>query len=159
MSVENQGEGAPLGVRWGEHMSVGVAELDADHDRIIASLNELVAAHDRHLGREAIDALFDRLMQVVLGHFAREERAMADCDYDGLAYHLGEHRRIRDRLLEIKEHELHAEESTVRAEVREFLTNWLYGHVLVDDFAYRSSFSSQRQTVDEAIAAASAEHP
>ena len=80
---------------------------------------------------------------------------MADCDYDGLAYHAGEHRRIHDRLREIQAHELHAEEATVRAEVREFLTNWLYGHVLVDDFAYRSSFGSQRETVDAAIAAAS----
>lgn len=154
MSVEDQG--APLGVRWGEHMSVGVAELDADHENIIIALNELVAAHDRHLGRDAIDALFGQLMQVVLSHFAREERAMADCDYDGLAYHASEHRRIHERLLEIQEHELHAEEATVRAEVREFLTNWLYGHVLVDDFAYRGCFNSQRDVVDEAIAAASA---
>ena len=61
-----------------------------------------------------------------------------------------------ERLLEIQEHELHAEEATVRAEVREFLTNWLYGHVLVDDFAYRGCFNSQRDVVDEAIAAASA---
>jgi hemerythrin len=152
MSVEDQG--APLGVRWGEHMSVGVAELDADHERIIAALNELVLAHDRHLGREAIDALFEQLLQVVLRHFAREERAMAECDYDGLAYHASEHRRIRDRLRAIQEHELHAEEATVRAEVREFLTNWLYGHVLVDDFAYRGVFSGQREAVDEAIAAA-----
>ena len=42
----------------------------------------------------------------------------------------------------------------MRAEVREFLTNWLYGHVLVDDFAYRGVFSGQREVVDEAIAAA-----
>lgn len=152
MSVEDQG--APLGVRWGEHMSVGVAELDADHETIIAALNELVTAHDRHLGREAIDALFEQLLQVVLRHFVREERAMAECDYDGLAYHASEHRRIRDRLRTIQEHELHAEEATVRAEVREFLTNWLYGHVLVDDFAYRGVFSGQREVVDEAIAAA-----
>ncbi len=154
MSVEDQG--APLGVRWGEHMSVGVAELDADHERIILALNELVAAHDRHLPTDDINALFTRLMQVVQAHFAREERAMADCNYDGLAYHLGEHRRIRERLLEIQAHELHAEESEVRAEVREFLTNWLYGHVLVDDFAYRGCFSSQREVVDRAIAVANA---
>lgn len=152
MSEEEQG--APLGVRWGEHMSVGVDALDADHERIILALNALVAAHDRH-DRDAIDALFDELMQVVDRHFAREERAMADCNYDGLAYHAGEHRRIRARLREIQEHELHAEEATVRAEVREFLTNWLYGHVLVDDFAYRGSFSEQRDVVDAAIAAAS----
>jgi hemerythrin len=153
MSAEDQG--APLGVRWSEHMSVGVAELDADHEQIIMALNELVAAHDRHLSRDGIDHLFSQLMAVVEAHFVREERAMADCGYDGLPYHQGEHHRIRDRLLEIHEHELHAEEATVRAEVRQFLTNWLYGHVLVDDFSYRSCFSSQREVVAQAIAATS----
>ncbi len=153
MSAEDQG--APLGVRWGEHMSVGVTALDADHERIIIALNELVAAHDRHLSPDGIDHLFSQLMTVVEAHFVREERAMADCGYDGLAYHALEHQRIRDRLLVIQEHELHAKEATVRAEVREFLTNWLYGHVLVDDFAYRGCFSDQRETVAQAIAATS----
>ncbi|MDX1594162.1 MAG: bacteriohemerythrin [Gammaproteobacteria bacterium] len=151
MSTEHQG--APLGVRWGDHMSVGVPELDADHERIIHKLNELVTAHDRHLDREAIDGLYADLLAIVGAHFAREERAMAECGYEGLAYHAGEHRRIRARLLEIQEHELHAEEAEVRAEVREFLTNWLYGHVLVDDFAYRGVFNQHPEKVDEALAA------
>jgi hemerythrin len=150
MSADDQG--APLGVRWGEHMSVGVAELDADHERIIIALNELVAAHDRHLDHAAIERLFDQLMAVVEAHFGREERAMARCGYDGLAYHAGEHRRIRARLREIQAHELHATEAVVRAEVRQFLTNWLYGHVLVDDFAYRGCFSDQHELVVQAIA-------
>lgn len=135
-------------------MSVGIDELDADHERIIATLNELVSAHDRHLDRETIDAIYADLMTTVENHFAREERAMADCGYEGLAYHAGEHRRIRVRLLEIQQHELHAEDAEVRAEVREFLTNWLFGHVLVDDFAYRGCFNEHRDLVDEAIAAA-----
>lgn len=150
MSADHQG--TPLGVRWGDHMSVGVAELDADHERIIIALNDLIAAHDRHLGRAAIDRLFEQLMAVVNGHFAREERAMAQCGYDGLTYHVAEHQRIRARLREIQEHELHAEEAAVRTEVREFLTNWLYGHVLVDDFDYRGCFSDQRERVVQALA-------
>ena len=139
--------GIPLGVRWGEHMSVGVAQLDADHERIIAALNLLVEAHDRHATADEIEQLFTDLMTVIDRHFEREEGLMAACDYDGLAYHRLEHARIRSRLEEIHAHELHAEEAAVRAEVREFLTNWLYGHVLVDDFAYRGCFGAQPEVV------------
>ena len=150
--MSSEGQGQPLGVRWGEHMSVGVAQLDADHERIIAALNSLVDAHDRHLSGDQIESLFSELMRVIEAHFVREERIMADCRYEGLDYHRSEHGRIRERLLEIHEHELHAEEAAVRAEVREFLTNWLYGHVLVDDFAYRGCFSDHREVVEQALA-------
>jgi hemerythrin len=133
-------------------MSVGVAALDADHERIIAALNNLVEAHDRHQPTAQIEQLFGDLMDVIEGHFAREERLMTECRYDGLDYHRSEHGRIRERLLVIREHELHAEEAEVRAEVREFLTNWLYGHVLVDDFAYRGCMSGQRDVVEHVLA-------
>jgi len=142
--------GDPLGVVWGSHMSVGVGQLDADHEQIIAVLNELVAAIDRH--DAAIDALFKQLMGVVEGHFAREERVLASCRFDGLEYHAREHGKIRDRLLEIQAHQLHATDQAIRTEVREFLTNWLYGHVLVDDFAYRESLHDRDDQITQALA-------
>jgi len=150
--MNSDGLGQPLGVRWGEHMSVGVAQLDADHERIIAALNLLVEAHDRHATADEVEQLFADLMTVITTHFVREERLMAACDYDGLAYHRLEHARIRERLDTIHAHELHAEEAAVRAEVREFLTNWLYGHVLVDDFAYRGALGAQPDVVSQTLA-------
>lgn len=135
--MTGDGNGSPLGVRWGPHMTVGFDELDADHASIIEALNALVEAHDRHLGRDQVDRLFDALMSTVLGHFAREERVMTESGYPGLSYHAGEHQRLRQRLEQLQAGEIHETDETMRADVRAFLTNWLYGHVLVDDFAYR----------------------
>jgi len=128
-------------------MTVGFAELDADHERIIGSLNSLVEALDNRAEHSEIDRLFTDLMKVVEGHFVREERVMAECHYDGLPYHVQEHSRLRERLLEIHAGELHEPDETLRVEVRKFLTNWLYGHVLVDDFAYRGYLNEQRESV------------
>lgn len=130
-------------------MTVGVAQFDLDHERIIEALNALVAALDRH--DTAVETVFGRLMAVVERHFMREERVMAACAYDGLEYHAREHRKIRDRLLDIRAHHLHSSDAAIRAEVREFLTNWLYGHVLVDDFAYRGVFQEGDQRVAKAL--------
>jgi len=154
--MTGDGNGSPLGVRWGQHMTVGFAELDADHERIIGALNALVDAHDRHLGRDLVDRLFGELMATVLGHFVREERVMAESGYPGLAYHAGEHQRLRQRLEQLQAGEIHETDETMRANVRAFLTNWLYGHVLVDDFAYRGHLHDARVDVHALLAESAA---
>lgn len=80
---------------WKPDYSVGHAEIDAQHQRLLAILNDLSSqlhGTDPPADRDA-QAIFDRLAGYVTDHFAFEEQLMADSGYphERLAAHVREH--------------------------------------------------------------------
>lgn len=137
----------PGQIVWTDTMSVGVDELDQDHVAIIAALQAVIDALDHQAGREETDQCFSTLMATVANHFRREERLLRGSNYPGAAYHIREHVWLSSTLFDIQYNRLHATDQEVRFGVREFLTTWLYGHVLEDDFAYREHLHSHPEQV------------
>ena len=65
---------------WLDEYSVHDAELDAQHQQLLAIMNELAAEIGRgeDLRREVADRLFGKLAGFVMSHFAFEEQRMID---------------------------------------------------------------------------------
>lgn len=132
-------------MEWTQAMSVGVAQLDQDHQRLFDIINRL--AENAEPGAAADEASQDQvrqclyaLMRYAESHFAREENVMKACGFPGLEHHLSEHvdfvARVQ-KLTERLEEQPRQQSKVVNEDLLQFLKDWLSHHILIEDMAYR----------------------
>ncbi len=125
-------------IEWSEELSVGVPELDAQHQRWIEMINEL---HDTLLTGSTGDLLevTSKMLQAMADyadkHFSTEEAYMEKIGYAGLEDHRDIHRRFSAR---IHQHLADMEEGfpILNSQLMKELMNWLTGHILAEDKRY-----------------------
>jgi hemerythrin len=122
--------------QWSASMSVGVPELDADHRCLVRIVNLLEDARGSDAGR-IIETVLDTLGVYCRFHFDREERVMARCGFPAVATHRAEHRSFSETTARWWDKRRKKPSETVARELREFLTNWLCHHILIQDMAYK----------------------
>ena len=105
-------------------------DIDEDHEEFVALLAASVAADN-----VGFATLFDRLLEHIELHFAREEELMACHKFAATGEHQGEHRRV---LAEMRQFQRRVARGTVgfaRAYVEQTLPQWLDLHVTTMDSA------------------------
>lgn len=127
-------------MRWTEAMSVGVAELDADHRVLIRIINHLAENAGKAERAKVLRQCLIALRRYAEFHFAREERVMAACDYPEMDHHSGEHRAFTDYIGALAR-QIDAEDASavdvVSDALLSYLYDWLNHHILIQDMAYR----------------------
>ena len=120
---------------WSKSMSVGVAELDADHQKLIALLSEVNQSAEKSDGQGARETLL-ALFHYVKEHFSREERHMADIGFPGLVDHQALHDLLERDVVEALEDTSFSNAPDLALSIHGFLIHWLTQHILHDDQAY-----------------------
>lgn len=121
---------------WDQAYSVRHSELDRQHQRIFALINELHHAMFGKVEKERVAATIRELVKYVDEHFAAEERAMEEGGYPRLAEHKEAHERLKKRVQEIELH-FHEEKDSMAGELFGFLLgDWLVKHILEMDRQY-----------------------
>jgi hemerythrin len=131
------GESGPMAfMEWQDSYSVGVAELDADHRRLIDIINRLDAAETEG---GAVLWVLDELEDYVRYHFSREEARLKAVDYPELDAHIAEHCAFVEWLETVRKTYGLAPDSRFHLAriVNDYLYKWLTGHILSSDMAYR----------------------
>ena len=119
-------------VAWKPHYSVGDSSLDAEHQEILKSIDELYAGVTAIKDNAKTKKLLERLVQYTFNHFQHEERIMQEASYPKLAAHKLEHERMRQRTLELR-----ANFSQVKAaDLLRFLKEWWTNHIQAEDKSY-----------------------
>ena len=85
-------------IAWDPTLSVGVAEMDRQHQRLIKIINDLHKAMKARRGSEAIGAAIEELVAYVRDHFSNEEALMADHDYPELDAHMNKHNEFVSKI-------------------------------------------------------------
>lgn len=85
---------APWGLVWDASLSVGVPEIDREHQGFIRLINELNEAIITRLSKQEIVARLRALMLDAKEHFAHEEALFAQWRYPKALEHAQEHREI-----------------------------------------------------------------
>jgi hemerythrin len=124
----------PRKVEWTTSLSVGVAEIDAQHRELYQRIDRFLAALAEKRGAAELEPLIRYLGEYVREHFAEEQRLMEFCFYPALGEHLEEHHRFE------------AEFDVLRAELGEtgatfglarrlvaLLVEWLDRHLTTTD--------------------------
>lgn len=122
-------------VEWTDDLSTGVPEMDDQHKRLIALLNEFYDAVERGERDEGIRALFEGVDQYAVFHFSAEEAFMERIGYPDLASHRETHTMFRREYLAAMERHQSGDRKAIRDLVA-FLISWLYTHIQKTDKRY-----------------------
>lgn len=122
-------------INWNPHYSVGIVEIDNQHKKLIALINQLYAAMRRGNGRDILGPVLSELVDYTVYHFSAEERLFHWHGYP----EYDEHKQMHDYLSE-KAKQLNREfaegSPAITRDVMLFLSNWLNVHILEVDRKY-----------------------
>ncbi len=122
---------------WDESLSVGIPEIDAEHQHFMRLINELNEAIVGRMGEEEIKSRMQSILEDAAAHFAHEEALFREWNYPDAEAHAGRHAEITRALHEIMmrfehdglEYELIEAGLKVKAALIE--------HLLSEDMKYR----------------------
>lgn len=126
-------------VEWSNDLSVGIEEIDIQHQTLVELVNEMhQAIHDRH-GNDVVFDILNRLAEYTRIHFAVEESLMRILGYPDYEAHKEEHIKLIDTVQDLVQ-KVGAGKTAVGFELMHFLKVWLTKHILESDKAYSEFF-------------------
>ncbi len=145
-----------MALRWTSTLSIGVTELDAQHEELFRRFDRLLDAMLAHDRSEA-SHLIAFLQHYVRDHFAAEERLMREVAYPDAALHAAEHVAFAAEI-DALAHLLALEGASARLVLRleREVTGWLHDHVYSTDHALARFVLARRGEVPPASESASA---
>lgn len=126
-----------MAINWSEDLSVGVEEIDRQHQEMFKAVDSMVEAMSKGGGEELIEDLINFLGNYVQDHFAAEESYMTRYGYQDYEAHKAEHDRFIASFGEFKEKHQHRDAdalSVIRAQ--RWLYEWLRNHIKSSDKAF-----------------------
>jgi hemerythrin len=121
-------------LRFDELPTVGVLEIDAEHEVIVQCVNAL---HAGMLARVAPEVLNERLEELVSrteAHFSTEEALMREHDYPGYTEHKLEHEKLIAHVIDL-EQQFRQGENLLSFAIALNLKNWASIHIARSDQA------------------------
>ena len=88
-------------IEWKDEFSVGVPDVDHEHQKLIGLINDLHDAMSSGSGNVTVMDFLGEIYAHVSAHFALEEKIMRDRKYDEYAEHKAEHEALLDKLRDI----------------------------------------------------------
>jgi hemerythrin len=88
-------------IEWKDEFSVGVPDVDHEHQELIALINELHAAMSSEDSGYTVMDFLGEIYAHVSAHFALEEKIMRKRKYDQYEEHKSDHEDLLDELRDI----------------------------------------------------------
>ncbi len=124
-------------ISWQKSFSVDVAEIDKQHQRLVALMNQLNDAMLAGKSNEALGRTVGGLLDYTVYHFGAEEGLLERYAYPGLAVQKSQHREFVRKVSEFKQ-SFEEGKLCLSIEVMNFLSDWLRNHILGTDKQYAS---------------------
>lgn len=124
---------------WTRDFSVGVAQFDEQHKRLIQMINRLIETPQAQTGSETISELLDAMTNYAQEHFEAEERLMQQYNYPHLEEHTTQHHAFRRQTADFCIATMN-QVGTVPESIFQYLRDWLVQHILRSDMAYKPFF-------------------
>ena len=121
-------------ITWSKSFSVGVGQMDREHQRLVDTINNLYASMRSGRSKDAIGTILDELVDYTKTHFAHEERLMQEAGFEGYNDQKRAHEALVAQVGEIQG-KYHAG-TALGQEVMTFLKNWLLNHIQGMDKLY-----------------------
>lgn len=125
---------------WEEKLSVGIAEIDGQHKRLLEVGRELVSilesiaeGYDEY---DELKRLISKLFDYTVYHFSEEEELMEKSGFDGLSVHRLQHEKFEHKIEEIDLEELDRNQYNYTMEILDFLSDWIVNHITKIDIQY-----------------------
>lgn len=119
-------------IAWSKILSVGVAEIDEDHRKLVHTFNVLQHAVRDGEAPEYVAAILEELINCTVWHFSHEERLMLKHGFEGMEQHQAAHRALVKAARSLQEDLAKADKALAEAEII-YLEGWLTEHILTVD--------------------------
>lgn len=129
-------------IEWSNELSMGIEEIDNQHQVLVDLLNQIHDAIQHHHGMEATRSIVTKLEEYTRVHFAVEESLMRILHYPQYEPHKKEHDKLIKQLDELRE-KLETGKASISFELAHFLKVWLTKHIMDVDKAYAPHFMAQ----------------
>jgi len=126
---------------WSGRYSVGVREIDNQHQKLVVIINELHDAMQAGKGRDVLGKIYTELVTYTKTHFSYEEKLMKEKNYPEYSKHLQEHINLTTQVTDMY-NDYQSGKSQITMELLTFLTNWLSNHILGTDKKYSTFFNA-----------------
>ena len=120
---------------WDDHFNTGLAEIDAQHRRLVALLNRLASQVASGADAGVLDGIFDELADYAVYHFNTEEavwRAYLAGEPDEVG-HRATHNAFKQDVARLKTALGQTASHQIAEEALGFLAHWLASHILEAD--------------------------
>ena len=129
-------------IQWNDSLSVNVAEIDRQHQKLIKMINDLSEAMKEGKGNDILGEILTSLVDYTKTHFKQEETY-----FDRFGYpDADSHKKIHEAFVtKISEFQAGLEEGSLSLSVRVmvFLSDWLRNHINGIDKKYSSFFNAK----------------
>lgn len=122
---------------WSEELSIGNADVDAEHKRLLKIANALLAAMEKGRTKNDFAKILHELREYTVFHFNNEEEYMRSIGYPDVKAHADEHEKLKRRVKDLQ-HSVFLGEKVDYAVLKDMLKDWLIGHILNCDLLIKS---------------------
>lgn len=122
-------------IKWSERFSVGVREMDEQHERLIEMINSMQ-------GKSDAGTVFDivmRMFNYADVHFQTEEKLLRSRGYSELDQQIRQHKEFLAKTTDFSGRNF--AEPAACAQVASYLRDWLVRHILEEDMKYKHLLS------------------
>ncbi len=129
-------------IEWTEALSVKIAIIDRQHQKLVSMINELSDAMKQGKGKETLGRILNGLIAYTTTHFKTEEDYFQQYGYPETDSHKREHDAFVKKVSEFKAG-FESGKLSVTIETMNFLRDWLKNHILGTDQKY-SQFLNEK---------------
>jgi hemerythrin len=127
---------------WKEAYSVGIAEIDQQHKKLIDLINQLNSAMAAGKGKQILGSTLGELIDYCATHFSKEERLFDLYEYPDASEHKDKHQKMTAKVLSLQS-QFQEGKVTITLDVMDFLQQWLDKHILGTDKKYGPYLNSK----------------
>jgi hemerythrin len=127
-------------IKWEASYSVNIAEIDQQHQMLIAMINELSDSVSQSKGREVQEKVLNGLASYAKEHFATEERYFDKYAYPWSVTHKAEHAAFTQKVVQFVQ-DYQAGKAGLNNQILSFLSDWLKNHIIGKDKTYSYFFT------------------
>jgi len=128
-------------LQWENKYSVGVVEIDLQHQKMFEVINQLIDILGGVPTSEQLTEIINSLIEYKKFHFATEEKYFKEFNFEGTQEHINAHNTFGSRLQEIQQ-ENGSDTISLAYDLVDFLEDWLIDHLQTLDQKYRQCFIS-----------------
>ncbi len=123
-----------MNMKWTEQLSIGIVEIDQQHQELFNRINNLLQAMHEGKGKDEIQKVMAFLDDYVVSHFGTEEKYMGEYHYPEINQHKEQHQTFTSNFNDIKkELETEGPSSTLVIQTQRKLSEWWLGHIATVD--------------------------
>ncbi len=115
-------------IEWKDEYATGLRDVDFEHQRLIAMVNDVIADLENAHTDEDLHARLGDIHARIASHFALEEVRMQDMNYPEFDDHKADHERLLDEIRDIMDEVWNSPLSEIEADLALRLDHWFSRH-------------------------------